>query len=155
MSIPSELEFRLLGPQLSAPLGKFFQTLIEKGEDREFHPHPLTLEHAELLCSYSGPDLYYAVTEGDMVIGYGMLRGWEKGFDVPSLGIAIHSSLRGLGVGRCFMHFLHLAAARKGAKRIRLKVYAHNTRALSLYKNLGYRFESVENDQHVGILDLI
>jgi len=48
------------------------------------------------------------------------------------------------------MSFLHLAAKRKGAEKIRLKVYKENGDAYLLYINMGYLFESEEDGQLVG-----
>jgi ribosomal protein S18 acetylase RimI-like enzyme len=52
------------------------------------------------------------------------------------------------------MHFLHAAARRRGADKVRLKVYPDNIRAIELYRELGYTFEAQEAGQLVGIVDL-
>jgi [ribosomal protein S18]-alanine N-acetyltransferase len=84
-----------------------------------------------------------------------MLRGWDEGYDVPSLGIAVHPESRGQGLGELLMHFLHCAARRKGAREIMLKVYKENTAAYQLYLRLGYRFDGEEQKgQLVGRLAL-
>lgn len=149
------LEFRRLTQEWEQPLAEFFQTLREVGDEPNFHPHSLNTEAAKKLVSYTGLDLYYVAVAGATVLGYGILRGWDEGYEVPSLGIALHPAVRGLGLGRTFMYFLHSAALQKGARRIRLKVYPTNTPALELYKGLGYKFESMEDDQLVGFLDLV
>jgi len=46
-----------------------------------------------------------------------MLRGWDEGYETPSLGIAVHPDARGLGLARTFMGFLHAAASFQGAAR--------------------------------------
>lgn len=148
------LECRVLGPEWENALVEFFRALVRSGGDREFHPHPLTADEAARRCSYAGRDLYYVLVDGGQVLGYGMLRGWDEGYDVPSLGIALHPSERGRGLGKAFMHFLHAAAKRRGAVRVRLRVYPHNTRAVRLYQQLGYRFDSEEGGQLVGFLQL-
>jgi ribosomal protein S18 acetylase RimI-like enzyme len=148
------LECRTLGPEWADALADFFQTLTKAGDEREFHPHPLTANEAARRCHYSGKDLYYVLVAGGNILGYGMLRGWDEGYDVPSLGIALHPAERGKGLGKVFMHFLHAAAKRHGATRIRLKVYPHNDQAVRLYEALGYRFESREAGQLVGFFDL-
>lgn len=152
--ISPALEFRKVGPDLKDPLARFFRVVREFGDHRHFHPHPLNLEAAENLSHYDGRDLYYVMIEGEEILGYGMLRGWDEGFDIPSLGIIIHPKLRGQGIGRAFMEFLHIAAKRRQAKSIRLKVYSTNTIALALYKRLGYEFEASQSDQLIGVLKL-
>ena len=150
----SALEFRVVVKTLERPLAEFFRVLRRAGDDKTFHPHPLTDEEAKRLAQYSGKDLYYVLVEGDKVLGYGMLRGWDEGYEVPSLGIVIHPSVRGMGLGKLFMHFLHAAARRRGASKIRLKVYPDNTTAVTMYQELGYTFQAEEAGQLVGFVDL-
>ena len=148
------LEFRLVGKTLEQPLARFFHALRKAGDDRHFHPHPLTDDEAKRRAEYSGKDLYYVLVEGDTVFGYGMLRGWDEGYEVPSLGIVIHPSVRGTGLGELFMLFLHIVARRRGANKVRLKVHPDNTAAVALYRKLGYTFQTEEAEQLVGFLDL-
>ena len=88
------------------------------------------------------------------VIGYGMLRGWDDGYETPSLGIAIAPGMQGRGLGRMLMEFLHAEARQRGADRIRLKVHAENVRAVALYQSLGYEFPGGEGGQMTGFLAL-
>jgi ribosomal protein S18 acetylase RimI-like enzyme len=150
----SPLEFLKLSAGWEGPLADFFQALREAGDEPNFHPHPLDAESARKLTSYTGHDLYYIAAAGGRVLGYGMLRGWDEGHEVPSLGIALHPQARGKGLGKALMCFLHAAARQKGANRIRLKVYPQNATAVNLYRSLGYKFETMEGDQSVGYLDL-
>ena len=151
---PSVLEIRIVDETLEQPLAEFFRALKRSGDDEHFHPHPLTKEEARRRAHYSGKDLYYILVEGDIVLGYGMLRGWDEGYEVPSLGIVIHPSIRGMGLGKLFMQFLHAAAQRRGASKVRLKVYPDNTTAVTLYRGLGYTFQAEEAGQLVGFIDL-
>jgi ribosomal protein S18 acetylase RimI-like enzyme len=52
------------------------------------------------------------------------------------------------------MLYLHAEARRRGAPRIRLKVYPENTAAVELYRSLGYVFEASERGQLVGFKTL-
>lgn len=148
------LEFRKLCPELEKSLSQFFADLDAGGNGHHFHPHPFTASEAKRLCGYDGADLYYIAVVGDRVLGYGMLRGWDEGYQIPSLGIAFHPDARGKGLGRLFMMFLHAAAKLRGAKRIRLKVYPDNTVAVKLYESMGYRYTESSEGQLVGYLDL-
>jgi ribosomal protein S18 acetylase RimI-like enzyme len=148
------LEFRRLEPSLAGAFGRFLLALGESGAGEHFHPHPLTAEEAQRLAAYDGQDLYYVISDGETILGYGMLRGWDEGFDVPSLGIAIHPSTQGSGLGRAFMYFLHAAARARAAKRIRLKVHRTNARAQRLYTDLGYEFTGEQDNQLVGYVAL-
>ncbi|MDD1776618.1 MAG: GNAT family N-acetyltransferase [Candidatus Helarchaeota archaeon] len=112
-------------------------------------------EEAVRIANYAGNDLYYVLTVDKKIMGYGILRGWDEGYEIPTLGIAIHHKARGKRLGETFMHFLHSAARLKGATKIRLKVYPENLSAFNLYKKLGYSFQEEEADgQLVGFLTL-
>ncbi len=148
------LECVQLSPQWAQPLVELFQALHEAGDDAEFHPHPFTADEAAKRCQYAGRDLYYVLVEQGRVLAYGMLRGWDEGYEIPSLGIAVHPNERGKGLGRLLMEFLHATARCRGARTIRLKVYPRNVRAVRLYESLGYVFRGEEAGQLVGFLDL-
>ena len=150
----STLEFRTLYPELQAALAEFFKALAKGDDASYFHPHPFTAEEAQQRCAYQGKDLYYVAIDGQKVLGYGMLRGWDEGFAVPSLGIALHPNARGTGLGGAFMQVLHAAARLRGAKRVRLKVHPENSRAVRLYERLGYQYENEADGQLVGYLNL-
>ena len=148
------LEIRVLSPEWMQPLSDFFAAIRSSGE-MSFHPHPLTDESAKMLAQYSGNDVYYVMVNGKEVLAYGMLRGWDQGYEIPSLGIAVHPKSRGKKLGELMMHFLHSAARSKGARQVRLKVYPKNAFAYSLYVKLGYKFDTAEeNSQLIGRLDL-
>ncbi len=148
------LEVRRVTSELAPALASFFAALRAGGDERLFHPHPLTAEHAVEIGDFDGGDLYYVLFDGSAVLGYGLLRGWDEGYEVPSLGIAIHPEARGRGLAAPFMHFLHAAAALRGAPRVRLKVYRSNERARALYERLGYAFAPADGDELVGFRDL-
>jgi ribosomal-protein-alanine N-acetyltransferase len=148
------LEFLRLSPDWEAALSALFEDLVDGGDYANFHPHPLTADEARVRCRYRGKDLYYVAVDGRDVLGYGMLRGWDEGFEIPSLGIALGSRVRGTKLGHAFMFFLHAAARQRGAKRVRLKVQRANVRAIKLYEQVGYTFESASEDELVGFLNL-
>jgi ribosomal protein S18 acetylase RimI-like enzyme len=129
----------------------------KEAASRFFRPHPFTRECLDSLASAPGLDLYYVLTEGDSIRGYGLLRGWNEGYEVPSLGILIHQSARGLGFGRLLMTFLHTAAFRHGASRVRLRVHHENYRAIALYRSMKYQFADTPDDAGllVGIASMV
>jgi [ribosomal protein S18]-alanine N-acetyltransferase len=147
------IEVRRLSPEWGEALAELFRALEATEDSKHFHPHPLTPHEAVRRCRYEGNDLYYILVEERKILGYGMLRGWDEGYETPSLGIAIHPSERNKGLGKVFMHFLHAAAIRNGAKRVRLRVSPDNLGAIKLYEALGYEFEGQENGEVVGVFD--
>lgn len=149
-----QLECRKLTVEWKQQLINFLSDLEKDGENKYFYPHSFTDEALDGVVQYTGKDSYYILIEEDIVLGYGLLRGWDEGYKIPSLGIAIHSSVRGTGLGTMFMHFLHAAARRNGATQVRLRVSPDNAKAIKLYKGMGYKFETKESKYLVGIFDL-
>lgn len=138
----------------AASLAEFFRDLQAAGDEEYFHPHPLTAEHAGWVVAYRGEDLYCAVLEGGVIVAYGMLRGWDEGYEIPSVAVAVHPQHRRSGHARLLMDFLEAAAKRRAAPKIRLKVYPHNKSAHRLYVALGYKFAGEESGQLVGLKSL-
>ena len=149
------IEVRRIGQEHEAALVEFFAVLRSRGVEKFFHPHPFTAEAARERAMYSGDDLYFGLFEGEWLLGYGMLRGWDEGYEVPSLGVAIHPDVQGEGLGRLLMDFLKHAARRRGAKRLRLRVAPDNRTAVELYSSLGYALSAEPSSPYlVGLLDL-
>lgn len=147
------MRYERLEPRFADPLAEFFAALRDAGDERWFHPHPLTATEAQRVCHYAGRDIYSALMQGDRVMAYGMLRGWDDGLDVPSLGVAVHPAERGRGLGRLLMERLHAEARKQGANCVRLTVEAGNDPARRLYDELGYVFEAREGGLE-GVLGL-
>lgn len=152
----STLEAIRLRPEWENGLLQFLRDLKASGDDMFFSPHPTNAGAIRHIAAHEGKDLYYLLIEQGVVLGYGMLRGWDEGYLIPSLGLAIHPSARGQGLGKMFMEFLHLLAFRKGADKVRLRVRANNEKAINLYKGLGYSFEedAAQSDFLVGFKEV-
>lgn len=140
-------------PQEKA-LKELFSEITQARDDEYFHPHPFNAEEAHKRCIYTGKDLYYVLLARKKVLGYGMLRGWDEGYEVPSLGVLIRASARGAGLAEMFVHFLHTAARRCGARKVILKVYRENHAAKRLYEKIGYTFKESGDAQLHGSIDL-
>jgi [ribosomal protein S18]-alanine N-acetyltransferase len=148
------LEFRRLTTEWRNGLAEFCRALEAAGDAAFFQPHSFSDIELDRVVLHSGRDLYYVAVQGAKVLGYGLLRGWDEGYAVPSLGIAIHPAERSCGLGLAFMHFLHVAASRRGAEQVRLRVNPGNSKAIELYNRLGYLFESTEGGCYVGFKQL-
>jgi ribosomal-protein-alanine N-acetyltransferase len=119
-----------------------------------FHPHPLTAEEGERLVAYGGRDVYAILAADGELVVYGILRGWDEGFSVPSLGVAVHPRHQGRGHGRVMTRWLEEQARLRGAKRLRLRVHAENVVARRLYESLGYTEAGEERGELVMLLEL-
>jgi ribosomal protein S18 acetylase RimI-like enzyme len=149
------MEIHLLRPGHAVALGHFFEELKEHGADRVFHPHPLTADAALQLADPRGKDLYFVLLDGEDVIGYALLRGWEESYNLPSLGIAIRPDMEGRGLARLLMDFLRHVAIQRWAKKIRLRVGRTNERAIGLYRSLGYALTDDDDQRYkLRILNL-
>lgn len=151
-----DLRCRRLTPRHVHDLVGFLARLAESGDGRLFHPHPFTRQAVEPLAAPGRDDEYHVLTAGrdGPVVAYGMLRGWEEGYTVPSLGIAVDGQWRGQGVGRRLVTHLHVIAAARGAATVRLKVYRTNTAAIALYRSFGYEFRHFSEEAWLGLLSL-
>ena len=150
----SMVECRAMDVAQRASLAQLFTTLATNGDETDFYPHPLNPEQVEWLVAYAGQDYYCVLVESGGVLGYGMLRGWDEGYDVPSLGIALHPTARGRGFSRLLMNHLHQIARQRSATRIRLKANETNEVALALYRKLGYQLQDPEGGQISGFVEL-
>ncbi|MEI6239439.1 MAG: GNAT family N-acetyltransferase [Planctomycetia bacterium] len=160
MSQPaSPSDDRLALERLSADLLPAFTTFLESldsnGDAAFFHPHAFDAESARRIAAVSetGRDEYWLAMSGPEVVAYGMLRGWDEGYDVPSLGLAVAPLHRGRGFAREMMRHLHDRAKQRGADRIRLKVDRRNLSAIRLYESLGYRLDEHSPTELVGYLE--
>ena len=143
-----------LSPGWEGALQAMLEALRAAGEERLFHPHEFTDETLARLASRPGKDYYCVLADGATVLGYGLLRGWNEGYRIPRLGIAVHPGFRRQGHAEALMAHLHDEAARRGAAKVELRVLADNEAAISLYRSLGYRFERKDGAYFVGALEL-
>lgn len=65
---------------------------------------------------------------------------------VGSLGIGVLDGFRGMGIGEALMRAALDLAKRKGLTRIELTVRENNTRAIELYKKLGFVAEGLHQN---------
>ena len=143
-------QFRLIAPgdgQLAAEIFTDIDTTF-------FEPHPFTRDEAHRLARKSGRDVYALLVEDGRAIAYGVLRGWDEGYVVPSLGIAVRTSAQGRGAGRLMMGHLHAEAKRRGATVLQLRVHPDNVRARRLYESLAYAYAGVDRGELLMLVDL-
>lgn len=140
----------MLAPGDEAILAEVFDDIDEEF----FRPHPLTPEEAGRIVGRAGRDLYAILVENGRAFAYGLLRGWEEGYEVPSLGIAVRTTAQGRGLARLMMSHLHDAARVRGASAVRLRVHADNLRARHLYESMGYYYAGDERGELVMVLHL-
>lgn len=142
-------------------LTEFFRLVNEDCEGAKwFHPHPFTPEAAAAICrkATQGRDAYaVAEVDGRNIVGYGMLRGFDEGYETPSFGVYVLPHYRHRGIGRLILYWAIGEAIRAGAHRIMIKVYTENTRARTLYEAEGTSFSgamTADGKQLIGYLSV-
>lgn len=146
MAMPPAIECIAFRPGWEADLARFFSDLRYAGDDAIFHPHPGDEASLRSLAMATGDDLHYLFVRGRDVVAYGLLRGWNAGYSVPSLGIAVHPAERAMGFGRLMMDWLEAMARQRNAPSVRLRVHKDNARARAMYERRGYRMAADEED---------
>lgn len=149
-----DIQLEDLAPRHEAALGDFFRALDANGDGSLFYPHPLTEAEASRLCRHAGLDQYFVARAGSRIIGYGMLRGWDEGYDIPSLGLAVHSEYRSQGVADALLRGLVRQAKNRGARRLRLTVEASRKRFIVFFERHGFVFSALKPGRLVGMLEL-
>jgi len=119
-----------------------------------FKPHELNWGSLKNIVLCKSQDVYIFMCNEKEIIGYGMLRGWDEGYDVPSLGILISEPERGKGLSIVLMDKLHEIAKNKKSQKVRLTVFKNNINAIKLYEKMEYQFEELNSDSLLGIKTL-
>ena len=121
-----------------------------------FQPHPFTKEAIAHILDSRKEDEFIVMRLNDKgylggVIGYGLLRGWDEGYERPSLGITVDKNYRGEGYGKRMMEYLHQLAREHGATEVRLTIEKENVVARNFYKGMGYKFHAWDNEKDEGV----
>jgi len=140
------IECVVLRPGREQALARFIADLAAAGDDAFFHPHAGDVASLRVIAEQPGKDLYLVFVAGEDVCAYGLLRGWNEGYEVPSLGIAVHPASRATGLGRLVMEDLEARARHRGAPAIRLRVHRDNARAIAMYERRGYAMQADAGD---------
>jgi ribosomal-protein-alanine N-acetyltransferase len=128
--------------------------LLTRIDTTFFRPHPMTAAEAHRIAALQGCDVYLIGRLDGLAVSYGMLRGWDDGFDIPSLGVAVRNDILRRGFGRATMLRLHEIARERGSARVRLRVHPDNLPAAAMYRALGYTDVGVERGERLMMLSL-
>lgn len=136
-------------------LVSFFRQIDSPEYTNDFSPHPFDEDYARFVCHYEGKDAYYAVLlDEEEIIAYCMMRGWDEGYEIPSLGLCVLKKYQGFGLGRAIMSFLEASSRLRGCSKVMLKVKKDNVAARNLYAGLGYVFREHREDFLAGFKDI-
>lgn len=158
MSGAPVIEIRVLTRDDVARVSAFFSAVSgDPDVARFFDPHPLDAQNAARVTDpdATAPDVYFGAFEGAEMVGYGMLRGWSEGYEVPAFGVCVRPDQRGKRIGGMLLDWAIARAEERGAPSIMLKVSAENFSARKLYESRGFAFDGeTMNSQLVGRLSL-
>jgi len=116
-----------------------------------FHPFPLTAESAQWIACESKLDRFFIAFQGDIAVGFSMLRGWDEGYNVPSFGIFVDFRFHGRGLGSLVLEQTIEEARKAGCEKMRLSVYANNPAALAIYIRKGFIETERVDAMHLGL----
>ncbi len=113
---------------------------------KTFRAFDLSSDQASRIADYNGEDSYFLAFADGQPAGFGMLRGWDEGFAIPSLGVFVAPDFQGKGIGSRLMNHLTNVASERGCERIRLTVDRINKRAVALYEAQSYEIDPDQSD---------
>ena len=119
-----------------------------------FHPFPLNSQTAREIACTTHLDRYYIADWNGQIAGFGMLRGWDEGYQIPSLGLFVAKKQQGIGLGKQIVEFCLREAKKLGCRSVRLSVYESNVSAVSLYRSLGFTEKSRVQTRKEGVSDV-
>jgi len=64
-----------------------------------FRPHESTRQEAHRIATHSRGDVYAVIMDSGRLVAYGMMLGWDEGYEVPSLGVAPRADSDGRVLG--------------------------------------------------------
>ncbi|MDP4267531.1 MAG: GNAT family N-acetyltransferase [Bacteroidota bacterium] len=115
-----------------------------------FHPHIFENSVVEKIIKNKKKDFYCLLTLNNIVIGYGMLRGMDEGYKIPSLGILVDNDYRSKGLGNLLINYLHVWCKINDYSKVRIKVYKHNKNAVNFYLKSGYTLVDGNENEYIG-----
>jgi [ribosomal protein S18]-alanine N-acetyltransferase len=151
------LEFRRLTPGDAEQLGRFLEACAaDPGTQRFFFAHPLSREFARHLCEtlVTRKDLYHVMVVGRRVAAYSLLRGWDEGYAIPSLGLCVHPQLQGLKLGSLMMAYCLGDAKAAGVRHVRWTVDPKNLACVRGANKFGLLCEELTAERLVFKADL-
>jgi RimJ/RimL family protein N-acetyltransferase len=120
----------------------FSKRLSEESEEYLKHFIPFA-EYSEAylnkILSEKRLDKYFGLFLKKDLIGFYMLRGFDKGYEIPSYGVWISSKYADKGLSTLTLYHAFAFCKLNGIKTLMLKVHPDNSTAKNLYEKLGFK----------------
>jgi hypothetical protein len=92
------------------------------------HFSPFAFDEASIASMLNArkDDVFWGLYAGGRMIGFFMLRGWDAGYDVPSLGALYDEEYRGFGLMALTVELSKVICLMRGAKQVMYKAHPDN-----------------------------
>lgn len=94
---------------------------------------------SKILCEYDR-DRYWGIWVGAELAGMFMLRGFDKGFEIPAYGVYVARKFSGCGLANTTLHYSMCWCKINGISELMLSVHKDNIVARGLYEANGFVF---------------
>ena len=119
-----------------------------KGEDKEYSKYfiPFDFDFQTILHILVNlqKDSFWGIYTGDKLVGFYMLRGFDKGYDVPSYGVWISKIFAGNGLSKLTLQHAISYCRINHIKEIMLKVHPENFIAKKIYEDFGFMRQGID-----------
>ena len=134
----NNLEIVELTPEIASVLSK---KLLEESKEylKHFIPFDFSESSVKKILSEKRLDKYFGLFLKKDLIGFYMLRGFDKGYEIPSYGVWISSKYANMGLSTLTLYHAFAFCKLNGIKTLMLKVHPDNFTAKNLYEKLGFK----------------
>ncbi|GJQ62877.1 MAG: hypothetical protein SCALA702_19300 [Melioribacteraceae bacterium] len=105
---------------------------------RYFHPFHFDHKTVFELLDSKVKDKYFGIKVNGKLGGFYMLRGFDKGYEIPSYGVIIDENYSGCGLAMLTLNHMYTFCRVNKIKKVMLKVHPDNVRAKKIYIKAGF-----------------
>jgi len=115
--------------------------LLEESKDYIGHFIPFDFSESSIkkILNEKKLDKYFGFFINSELVGFYMLRGFDKGYEIPSYGVWISSKYSGKGLSTLTLYHAFSFCKINKIKSLMLKVHPDNSIAKNLYEKLGFK----------------
>lgn len=134
---PDTIEIKVLNPSFAKTLS---DELAKESKEylKYFTPFDFSFSSVEKILSESRMDKYFGIFINNNIVGFYMLRGFDKGYEIPSYGVWISSGFSNIGLSKLTLYHAFAFCKLNRIKTLMLKVHPENVVARNLYESLGF-----------------
>ena len=141
------INIRVINKNISKDLSHILRK--EKSEYLEyFIPFNFDEETIRKILIKAKHDKYYGVFINNNIVGFYMLRGFDKGYEIPSYGVYISEKYSGLGLSKLTLQHAISFCKLNCIKKLMLKVHPQHKIAKNIYESFGFKKTSVDRNNN-------